>query len=157
MQLWPANENAFAASRVAAAAASALSSTIAGVAFPSSSFTRFRAARRARSQPTSAEPVKVTSLTRSSSTIASPISLAGPTTTFSQPAGSPASSSSPARKSAESGVAVAGFSTTGQPAASAGATLWATRLSGKLNGLIAATTPIGRRIVNPKLEYMSLK
>ena len=39
---------------------------------------------------------------------------------------------------AESGVWRAGLSTTGQPAAIAGATLWATRLSGKLNGLIAA-------------------
>ena len=41
------------------------------------------------------------------------------------------------------GVWLAGLSTTGQPAAIAGATLWATRLSGKLNGLIAPTTPIG--------------
>ena len=36
------------------------------------------------------------------------------------------------------GVCEAGLSTTGQPAAIAGATLCATRLSGKLNGLIAA-------------------
>ena len=39
--------------------------------------------------------------------------------------------------------ALAGFSTTAQPAASAGAILCATRLSGKLNGVIAPTTPIG--------------
>ena len=38
---------------------------------------------------------------------------------------------------AESGVLPAGLSTTGHPAAMAGATLWATRLSGKLNGEIA--------------------
>ena len=44
---------------------------------------------------------------------------------------------------AESGVCVAGFRTTGHPAASAGASLCATRLSGKLNGLIPATGPIG--------------
>ena len=42
----------------------------------------------------------------------------------------------------------AGFRTTAQPAASAGAILCATRLSGKLNGQMAPTTPIGRRIVN---------
>ena len=52
---------------------------------------------------------------------------------------------------AESGVWLAGFSTTGQPAAIAGASLCATRLSGKLNGLIAPTTPIGTRRVNASL------
>ena len=49
------------------------------------------------------------------------------------------------------GVWLAGLSTTGQPAAIAGASLWATRLSGKLNGLIAPTTPIGTRSVKPIL------
>ena len=40
------------------------------------------------------------------------------------------------------------MSTTAQPAASAGAILCATRLSGKLKGEIAPTTPIGCRSVN---------
>ena len=31
-----------------------------------------------------------------------------------------------------------------------GLTLWATKLMGKLNGLIAAITPTGRRVQNPK-------
>ena len=101
--------------------------------------------------PTSDEPVNVIALTRSSSTSTSPISLAGPTRTFSQPAGSPASSSSSASVSADSGVWPAGLSTTAQPAASAGAILCATRLSGKLNGLIAPTIPIGSRSVNASL------
>ena len=35
------------------------------------------------------------------------------------------------------------------PAASAGPTLWHTRFSGKLNGLMAATTPHGTRRVKP--------
>ena len=48
-------------------------------------------------------------------------------------------------------MAVAGLSTTAQPAASAGAILCATRLSGKLNGLIAPTTPIGTRRVKASL------
>ena len=52
---------------------------------------------------------------------------------------------------ADSGVCDAGFSTIGQPAAIAGATLWATRFSGKLNGLIAPTTPIGTRSVKREL------
>ena len=54
------------------------------------------------------------------------------------------SSSSPS-SSADSGVLGAGLSTTGAPTAIAGATLWATRLSGKLNGLIASTGPLGTR------------
>ena len=122
MQLWPANEKAFAAS-LAAVSSGASAHTIAGVALPSSSFTRLVWARSASFQPTPPEPVNVISFTRSSATISSPIAAAGPTTTLIQPGGRPASSSRFARKSAESGVADAGLSTTGQPAASAGAIL----------------------------------
>ena len=43
------------------------------------------------------------------------------------------------------------MSTTAQPAASAGAILCATRLSGKLKGEIAPTMPIGCRSVNASL------
>ncbi len=107
-----------------------------------------RGARSRRPQPTPLEPVKLISFTRSSSTSTSPISPALPTRTFSHPGGSPASVSSSASRSAESGVCEAGFSTTAQPAASAGAILWATRLSGKLNGEIAPTIPIGSLSVN---------
>ena len=148
MQLWPANEKALAASFAAAPSRSASPRTITGVAFPSSSATRFLGARAAIPQPTGPEPVNVIAFTRSSSTSTSPIADAGPTSTLSQPGGRPASVSSSARSRAESGVCVAGFNTTAQPAASAGASLCATRFSGKLNGLIAPTTPTGRRIVN---------
>src|SRR5579864_201575 len=151
MQLWPANENAFAASFAADAPASASAATITGVELPSSSLTRLRGARSCSFQPTSPEPVKVIMRTRGSSTSTSPIPDAGPTTTVSQPSGSPASRSSSARRSADSGVALAGFRTTGQPAASAGAILCATRLHGKLKGEIAPTTPSGRRSVNASL------
>src|SRR2546430_5967340 len=120
MQLWPANENAFAASR-AAVQGGASAQTIAGVAFPSSSFTRFLCARAARSQPTALDPVNVISFTRTSSTSTSPIADAEPETTFSQPGGRPASFSRLARKSAESGVVEAGLSTTAQPRATLGA------------------------------------
>ena len=105
MQLWPANENAFAASRVVASSRSASASTITGVALPSSSATCLRGARSASFQPTSPEPVNVIARTRSSSTRTSPISEAGPTRTLSQPGGSPASVSSSASSSADSGVA----------------------------------------------------
>ena len=151
MQLWPANEKALAASFVAAASRSASASTSTGVAFPSSRLTRLRGARSASFQPTSPEPVNVITRTRSSSTRTSPSSEAGPTTTLSQPGGRPASVASSARRSAESGVCEAGLRTTAQPAASAGASLCATRLSGKLNGEIAPTTPTGSRRVNASL------
>src|SRR6266511_2476785 len=140
--------NAFCETFVAAVDTSASAATISGVALPSSRFTRFFGARSFSFQPTPLEPVNVISLPRSSSTRTSPISGAGPTSTLSQPGGSPASSSSSARNSADRGVWLAGLSTTAQPAASAGAILCATRLSGKLNGLMAPTTPIGRRRVN---------
>src|SRR4029078_6088948 len=61
--------------------------------------------------------------------------------------GGPPAVWSSGRSGAESGVCDAGFRTTAQPAASAGATLCATRLNGKLNGEIAPTTPIGTRSV----------
>ena len=51
------------------------------------------------------------------------------------------------------GVELAGLSTRVFPAARAGATLWATRLSGKLNGLIAAITPTGRRVQNTEVAF----
>ena len=65
--------------------------------------------------------------------------------------GRPASSRISTSVSAESGVSLAGLRITALPAASAGPTLWQTRLSGKLNGVIAATTPHGTRSVKPSL------
>ena len=50
---------------------------------------------------------------------------------------------------AVSGVVEAGFSTTVFPTASAGPTLCATRFRGKLNGVMAETTPRGQRSQNP--------
>ena len=47
--------------------------------------------------------------------------------------------------SADSGVLGAGLSTIGAPQAMAGATLCATRLSGKLNGEMPSTGPIAKR------------
>ena len=86
------------------------------------------------------------------STSALPTVEPPPVTTCSHSAGSPHSSiSRSARAMPLNGVWLAGLSTTGHPAAIAGASLWATRLSGKLNGLIAPTTPIGTRSVKPSL------
>ncbi len=150
MQLWPAKEKALLASRSAASGRSASASTIAGVAFPSSSKTFFLGARSRRCQPTALDPVNDSALTRGSSTSASPIVAAGPVRTLSMPSGRPAPAMTSASKSALNGVWLAGLSTTAHPAPSAGASLWAVRFSGKLNGDIAPTTPTGRRTVNPR-------
>ncbi len=83
----------------------------------------------------------MSALVSSCSTIALPTSEPGPGMTLSQPSGSPASTRIAASFSAEIGVWPAGLSTTALPAAIAGPSLWATRLSGKLKGLIAPTTP----------------
>ena len=52
---------------------------------------------------------------------------------------------------ATSGVALAGLRMTALPAASAGATLCSASSIGKLNGVIATTTPHGTRSVRPNL------
>ena len=152
MQLWPANENAFAASFAAVSrrrvGADDRRRRVAELELHALAV---RALGRAP-QPTPPEPVNVISFTRSSATSSSPIARrgAGDDVQPARRAGPPPRSSS-ARKSAESGVAAAGLSTTGQPAASAGAILCATRLSGKLNGEIAPTIPIGSRSVKREL------
>ncbi|CAB5000833.1 unannotated protein [freshwater metagenome] len=74
-----------------------------------------------------------------------------PVTICRYPSGKPASASKRASRIDEKGVCEAGFKTTAQPAAIAGPTLCTTRLSGKLNGEIAPTTPTGTLSVNPIL------
>ena len=84
------------------------------------------------SRPTSVEPVKDSLRTRGSSSRAD---TTGPgvdvVTTFTTPAGTPASVSRSARARAVSGVSSAGLSTTGQPAASAGPILRVAIAAGK--------------------------
>src|SRR3982750_4592422 len=63
--------------------------------------------------------------------------------TWYMPFGRSVSSKNSAKRSAPIGVALAGFTTIGAPTASAGATLCATRFSGKLNGVMPSTGPIG--------------
>ncbi len=101
-------------------------------------------ARLFRPQPTGGLPVKVSSLIRSSSTSGAASAVVEGTTAIPS-AGQPASSTICASRSDESGVWLAGRSTIGFPAASAGATLCETRLSGKLKGVIPATGPSGTR------------
>ena len=77
------------------------------------------------------------------------MSLPRPVTTFRTPSGSPASENSRATCSVASGVVDAGLATTVFPDATAGATFVPSSVSGKLYGVIAAHTPIGRRITIP--------
>ena len=100
-------------------------------------------------RPTGVEPVNATRRTSGCETSASPISDPRPVTTLSTPSGTPASANSRATSSVASGVVAAGFATTVFPLASAGATLVPSSVSGKLYGVIAAHTPIGRRITIP--------
>ena len=127
----------------AAISGSTSGSTTMGELLPNSRDTFLCGAVARMFQPTGGEPVKVIMATSPCSTRWAAV-LPGQVTTFSQPDGRPHSSSNTsARRMAVSGVAEAGLSTTGQPAAIAGATLWQTRLRGKLNGEMAPTTPIG--------------
>ena len=61
------------------------------------------------------------------------------------PSGRSVSASSSPSSNADSGVAGAGLTRIGAPTAMAGATLWATRFSGKLNGAMPSTGPFGNR------------
>ena len=66
-------------------------------------------------------------------------------TTVNTSAGMPASRASSARRIDVDGVAGAGLSTTLQPAARAAPIFHTAITSGKFHGVIAATTPTGRR------------
>ncbi|MNY30218.1 hypothetical protein D3C86_1643120 [compost metagenome] len=92
------------------------------------------------------EPVKLmwrtTSLAHSTLPMAIELSLSAGRM-LNTPAGTPARSASSAAARAVSGVSSAGLMTTGQPAASAGATLRVIIASGKFHGVMAAHTPMG--------------
>ena len=68
---------------------------------------------------------------------------------MSTPGGSPPSFISSTSRMVESGVVLAGLATTVLPTASAGAILFASRVSGKFQGMMAPTTPSGRRTTRP--------
>ncbi len=105
------------------------------------------AAASAIPRPTSVEPVNATFATSGCSTRRCPQTRPGPDTTFTTPAGMPASSAIRSNSSAVSGVSSAGFSTSVLPAASAGAIFQAAIVSGKFHGVISPTTPSGSRKV----------
>jgi hypothetical protein len=112
---------------------------------PNSIVTRFSPALRTICSPTALLPVKLTLLIRPSPTSGSPTSEPEPGRALIPPSGNPASTKARASAIPESGAAEAGFRITGQPAATAGPSLWAARFSGKLKGVMAATVPMGNR------------
>ena len=104
----------------------------------------FSAAWASRTRPTSVDPVNESLRTRGSLSIALTTSderLEGMTLTT--PFGTPACSSRSATASAVSGVSDAGFSTTVQPAASAGPIFRVAIAAGKFHGVTRIETPIG--------------
>ncbi len=115
---------------------------------PSSRTTFFLPQRAFKSQPTPGEPVKDSSLSRSST-----VNRSAPSREQASIENAPSGRSVSARISpmmmAPSGVRDAGFITNGQPTASAGAILCAARFSGKLKGEMKEQGPIGTRFHIP--------
>ena len=142
---------------MAAAAATRFGSasgiTISGALEPSSMVTRLRPATLQIRSPMSRLPVKVILRTRGSLHRALPRLLPGPVRHCTASGGAPASTNNSISLRADSGVSVAGLMMQALPAAIAGPTLWHTRCSGKLNGLMPTTTPHGTRRVKPSLPF----
>ena len=147
-QIWPELSNAPVNSLSVIAATSTSSSTIAGSLPPSSSVTRLRsgAAAAATCLPVATEPVKQILRGVGCDVIHSP-SSSPPVTTLSTPGGSTSLSISPIMSELR-GVNGDGFSTIVLPASNAGAIFHAASIIGKFHGVIAATTPIGRRMTS---------
>jgi hypothetical protein len=147
-QVWPALRYLLTIAPSTALSMSASSNTMKGALPPSSRliFLIVGAHCAARMRPTSVEPVndrwRTTSLAHSTLPISIEPALSA-VRMFSTPAGMPARWASSATASADSGVCSAGLMITGQPAASAGATLRVIIAIGKFHGVMAAHTPIG--------------
>ena len=149
MQNWPELKTNALITAPMATSRSASSKTMWAALPPSSMVTGLRCspATLAACRPTAVDPVNAILSTPGWRSSASPTTWPLPVTTLSTPSGTPASVSSWAMKSALSGVSSAGLWTTTLPAARAAAILVLDRMSGKLNGVMAATTPTGSRSV----------
>src|SRR5574343_989936 len=161
-QVWPVLRYLAAMAPSTAALTSASSKTMKGALPPSSneSFLMVGAHCAINRRPTPVEPVKDSLRTIGLAHSSPPISVGLPVTTLNTPAGNPACSARTASARAVNGVASAGLTTTGQPAARAGATLRVIMASGKFQGVIAAQTPIGcltisRRVFDAGLGMLS--
>lgn len=114
---------------------------------PSSSATRLTVSAEAlvTATPARVEPVKDIMSMPGWRDIASPTVGPSPLTMLKTPAGKPASSIISANTIDDIGAISDGFSTTVQPAASAGTTFNATWFIGQFHGVISPQTPIGSR------------
>ena len=99
------------------------------------------------SLPVRVEPVKPMQSTSMCSASAWPAVWPKPGSTLNTPSGMPASAASAARRIAVSGDFSDGLRMNELPAASAGPIFHAAMISGKFHGTIAATTPIGSRVI----------
>ncbi len=149
MQNWPVLKTNALITAPTACSTSASSNTRCAALPPSSRVTGLRCcpATLATCLPTAVDPVNAILSTPGWVSRGSPISEPKPVTTLSTPSGTPASARSPAISSALSEVSSAGLCTTVFPAASAAAIFVVDRISGKLNGVMAAITPSGSRRV----------
>src|SRR5699024_3775703 len=143
-QFRPTAPNAPATVLSTASSISASSKTIEGEFDPNSIAIFFNPAFFAIDSPVSSPPVNETILTDGCVTNTSPISLPFPVITDNTFSGNPAWSKASANNNALNGVNVAGFTIIAFPDAIAGPILWATKFNGSLNGVIAATMPIGK-------------
>src|SRR5436305_9892131 len=105
-----------------------------------------RAAAEPIATAVSGDPVNDSRRRRGSATSAAPTSSPIPCTTFSTPGGKPASTARSASIEQDSGDHSAGFRTTVQPAASAGAVFQVESMNGAFQGVITAAGPLGIRI-----------
>jgi hypothetical protein len=105
--------------------------------------------------PTSTEPVKLTMSTSGCVTSRSEASRFAATMLIT-PGGKPASVTRSAIANSDSGSGSGALTTTVQPATSAGAVFCAMPGSGKLNAVIAATTPTGSRTSRLLLSYFMI-
>src|SRR5579859_2972767 len=96
------------------------------------------------------EPTNETPFTLGCVSSVSTVSLP-PWTTFTTPAGTPASSSSSTMRTAVRGTFSLGFSTNVLPQAIAMGNIQSGTIAGKLNGVMPAQTPIGTRSVCPSV------
>ena len=115
---------------------------------PNSRLTRFRlllAAACITLRPTSVDPVKAILSIPILAVIAAPVGTPGPVTILTTPSGRPASSMISPKRRADRGVSSAGLRIAVFPHASAGASFQAHISSGKFQGMINPTTPIGSR------------
>src|SRR5699024_8690690 len=141
----PAFLNLLAIAHSIALSKSASSNTRKGACPPNSIdiFFTVSADWRINSLPTSVDPVNVNLRTLGLAVISPTTSLALPIIKLTTPLGNAAWSNAFITSIAERGVAEAGFTTTGHPAARAGAIFLVIIATGKFHGVTAATTPTG--------------